>query len=119
MNVSSPLMTILDIVKNESKIGGISRASEIIYELTEKVAFDENSLDLLKEYSPAVMQRLGYILGFLELEAYESDLLNLCKKMGLKFRYTKLKYSKTIHEDDERNKTWKIIVNETIDLDEI
>jgi hypothetical protein len=119
MNVSVPLMTALDVVQNESKIGGLSRAAEVISELMEVIDLDNEAIPLMAEYSPAVVQRMGYLLGALDLPNAEDRLYELCQKMEMKFRYVKLKMSKDKADGDERCERWKVIVNEIVEIDEI
>ena len=119
MNVSAPLMTILDLIMDENKIGGLSRAAEVIAELTETLVFDETYMDLFRDYSPSVLQRLGHILSNLGQVEMEDKLFAICTKMGLKFRYVKLKASKESLEGDLRDDKWKVIINEKIEIDEL
>ena len=65
MNISSPLMTALDIIDMESKIGGMSRAAEIIAELDESFKLSTVDYELLKTYPVPVIQRFGYVSAFL------------------------------------------------------
>ena len=55
----------------------------------------------------------------LELEEMEDRWFELCEKIGVKFKYAALKPSVEKHEDDERDKRWKVIINQEIDIDEI
>lgn len=119
LQVSSPLMTALDLVQQERKVGGLSRVAEVLYELMEKVSLEKSSLALLKCYSAAVVQRFGYILSLLELESAASELYELCKEGDLKFRKTSLKASKTYLDSMAVDERWKIIINQEIDIDEI
>lgn len=119
MNVSSPLMTVLDLVQNERKVGGLSRVAEILYELAEKLDFDDGQSVLIRQYGGPILQRLGYLLRVLELDGIAAKWFDLCMKTGVKFKYVALKPSLEKHEDDERDKCWKIIVNQEIDIDEI
>lgn len=75
MMVSSPLMTALDLVQNERKVGGLGRVTEV--------------------------------------------LLELCRKIGVKFAYVALKASVEKHDGDEPDERWKVIVNYEFDIDEI
>lgn len=119
MNVSSPLMTALDLVQDERKVGGLSRVAEVLYELMEVVKFDDQSLSLMKCYPPAIIQRLGYILTLLEYESLADELYELCKDCGMKFRRTALKASKPTEVSMEVDGRWKVIINQEIDIDEI
>lgn len=119
MNVSSPLMTALDLVQDERKIGGLSRVAEVLYELAENIVLNEEQQNLIGQYSVPILQRLGYILKLLELDDLESQWFELCLKMGVKFKYVALKASVEKHAEDERDERWKIIINKEIDIDEI
>lgn len=119
MNVSSPLMTALDLVQDERKVGGLSRVAEILYELAEKLELDESQLELIRQYGSPILQRLGYLLKALELEDMENRWFDLCMKTGIKFKNVLLKPSVEKHDDDERDKRWKIICNIEIDIDDI
>ena len=119
LQVSSPLMTALDLVQQERKVGGLSRVAEVLYELMEVVKFDDQSLSLMKCYPPAIIQRLGYILTLLEYESLADELYELCKDCGMKFRRTALKASKPTEGSMEVDDRWKVIINQEIDVDEI
>lgn len=119
LQVSSPLMTALDLVQHERKVGGLSRVAEVLYELMEVVKFDEKSLSLMMCYPPAIIQRMGYILNLLEYDSQADELYELCKSCGLKFRRTALKASKPTEEGMDVDDRWKVIINHEIDIDEI
>jgi predicted transcriptional regulator of viral defense system len=119
INVSSPEMTALDIVCEEERIGGLSRAAEILVELAESISWDDSKLELLKHYSIAAIQRLGYLLDVIEESSLANDLMALAKQTGKTIRKTPLKISKPTSEDMAIDQKWKIIINQTIDIDEI
>lgn len=119
LKVSSPLMTALDLVQQERKVGGLSRVAEVLYELMEVVNFDDQSLTLLKNYPSAVVQRFGFILDLLEYETAADELYALCKNGKLKFRKTPLKASKPTEEGMAVDARWKVVINQEIDIDEI
>ena len=119
MNVSSPLMTALDLVQDERKVGGLSRVAEVLYELAEKLELNDDQMELIGQYGGPILQRFGYLLRVLELEEMEDRWFELCEKIGVKFKYAALKPSVEKHEDDERDKRWKVIINQEIDIDEI
>jgi len=119
MNVSSPLLTALDIICNENQIGGMSRAAEVITELSEKIDFSGDRIHILNHFPTAVVQRLGYILEIIGEEDKADELFSMCDNHGVKFRLAALKPSKPIKEDDEKNNRWKLIINQEIETDEI
>lgn len=119
MNVSSAELTALDIVCQEAKIGGLSRAAEILIELADLMHWDETKLDLLGYFSAAVVQRLGYLLDLIEEDTLADELRTLVKKANKTFRKTKLKQSRPIDEEMAFDPRWKIIVNQKIDIDDI
>lgn len=119
MNVSLPLMTALDLVRDERKVGGLSRVAEILYELSEKLELNEGQLELIQQYGCPILQRFGYLLRVLQLDDMETRWFDLCMKTGVKFKFTALKPSVEKRDDNERDKRWKIIINQEIDIDEI
>ena len=119
MKVSSPLMTALDLVLYERKVGGLSRVAEVLYELADNIILDESQLALIRQYSNPILQRLGYIMKVLELEDLETQLFDICKNIGLSFKYVALKASAEKHVEDERDERWKIIINQEVNIDEI
>ena len=73
----------------------------------------------MKEVPVTSLQRLGYILDEVleEGEAAES-VYGLLKCSGFVFQYVPLKAGKS-SERCERNAKWRVIVNETIEIDEL
>ena len=119
MNVAGAELTALDIVAEEQKIGGLSRAAEILLELCETMQWDEPKLPLLAYFSSATIQRLGYLLELIEETEQADNLYSLFKQTGKTMRRTPLKQSIAISEDMTIDNRWKIIVNYEIDTDEI
>lgn len=119
MNVSSVELTTLDIVSQEEKIGGLSRAAEILVELADQMHWDETKLDLLGYFSAPVIQRLGYLLDLIEENILSDDLMALAKKTNKTFRKVRLKQTKPSNEEMKFDPKWKIIVNQEIDIDNI
>jgi len=68
-NVSSPGLTMVDLVHHHLKIGGLNRMMAIIEELTEELNIDDIN-DLLSWYPyKSTIQRVGYLLQHLEIES--------------------------------------------------
>ncbi|GHU72218.1 hypothetical protein FACS189413_14950 [Bacteroidia bacterium] len=117
--VSSPELTSADLITFQKEIGGLNRACTVLYELAESINFEK--LDkLFFEYVPtATIQRLGYLLeNELEQEKLAEVLFEKSQEFGLKFTKIPLKYSK-LTENCETNAKWKIIINETIEIDDL
>ena len=119
MNVAGAELTALDIVAEEQKIGGLSRAAEILLELCETMQWDESKLPLLAYFSSATIQRMGYLLELIEETEQADNLYSLFKQTGKTMRRTPLKQSVSTNEDMVIDNRWKIIVNYEIDTDEI
>ncbi len=119
MNVAGAELTALDIVAEEQKIGGLSRAAEILMELCETMQWDEAKLPLLAYFSGATIQRLGYLLELIEETGQADNLYSLFKQTVKTMRRTPLKQSVATSEDMVIDNRWKIIINYKIDTDEI
>lgn len=119
MNVAGAELTALDIVAEEQKIGGLSRATEVLLELCETMQWDGSKLPLLAYFSSATIQRLGYLLKLIEETEQADNLYSLFKQTGKTMRRTPLKQSVATSEDMAIDNRWKIIVNYEIDIDEI
>lgn len=63
------------------------------------------------------MQRLGCLLKVLDLADKEAQWMELRQKIGAKFTYVALKASVEKHPDDERDKRWKIVINQELEID--
>ena len=128
----------------QAKTGSVSRAATVLAELAEKLDFGRLGADFVKEVPITSLQRLGYILDEVleEGEAAES-VYSLLKCSGFMLQYVPLKVAgKRVEshaclsypereqarpkvktgkssEGCERNAKWRIIVNETIEIDEL
>ena len=119
MNVACAELTALDIVAEEQKIGGLSRATEVLMELCETMQWNESKLPLLAYFSSATIQRLGYLLELIEETELANNLYSLLKQSGKTIRKIPLKQSVAFTEDMPINNRWKIIINYEIETDEI
>ena len=117
--MSCPELTAVDLLTYQAKTGSVSRAATVLAELAEKLDFERLGADFVKEVPVTSLQRLGYILDEVleEGEAAES-VYSLLKCSGFALQYVPLKAGKS-SEGCERNAKWRIIVNETIEIDEL
>ena len=116
INVSSPLLTALDLVRHETSVGGLSRVATVLDGLVHKLDFTKAGQDLFDNFSMAVVQRLGYILDIVLGEKECADFLYR-KVHERGFRRVALKSGKPVHEAVYDAK-WKIWVNQNIEIDE-
>lgn len=119
MTVANAELTALDVVTEYKKVGGLSRAAELIVELCEQTKWDESKLPLLSYYSIATVQRLGYILDLIEEHEQAKAFYVLMKQMGKIVRKIPLKQTAPVTDDMPMNARWKVIVNYELEIDEI
>lgn len=119
MNVADAELTALDIVAEEKKVGGLSRAAEMLVELAEVMLFDEGKVALLEFFSAAVIQRLGYLLDYIGEKDLADALFALFVKTGKSLRKVPLKQSVTVSKGMSVNERWKVIENYELEIDEI
>lgn len=78
LKISKPLLTAYDLIKYEKRIGGLTRATEVIYEL-EDALLEDYSWEILNEFaSISSLQRLGYIWEHILFQKELSERLFNC-----------------------------------------
>ena len=119
IQVSKPELTAADLITFQKEIGGLNRACTVLYELAESMNFEQLDKDFFNYVPTSTIQRLGYLL---ENELEQSNLARILfvksQEFNCKFQKSPLKYSKSA-EDCETNAKWKIIINETIEIDDL
>lgn len=118
INVSSPELTAIDLIENQSKVGGLNRVCTVLNELADSMDLADIEDSYFNIYGVPIYQRLGYILDDI-LEEYElaEILCDRLKALNVTFRKTAFKAGKEI-AGCEVNEKWKIIINQEIDIDE-
>lgn len=117
LNVSSPILTAIDLIQFEKKIGGLNRVVEILNELIEEIHSTDFEKYLVENIATTTLQRFGYLLeNNLDQKQFADILYNLLKENKNKFLKILLKPSSSskIFKLDER---WKVLVNINIELD--
>lgn len=115
--VSNPILTAIDLVNYEKRIGGLNRAATVINELSETIKSKDIKEEFIKYAPVSSLQRLGFILEeILNKKLIGDKIFSVCKKEGIKFYAIPLKAS------GEKNKgilneKWKIMVNTEIEID--
>ena len=121
VNVSCPELTAFDLIIYEKNVGGINRVATVLSELAEVLNFENINEEFLKSLNVSVIQRLGYLLDFLEFVELANLLLQKSENAGIKFRKYPLSVlsEKKDYSDFQTNNKWKIIINEEIDIDDL
>lgn len=123
MNVSTPETTAYDLIKYLPLVGHINNVSTVLIELTEKLQEDKLVKIAQKVAHVRSTQRLGYILDYINSGINTNKLAQIIRKK--RAQYIPLVYGKKItktqltqkNKDGNRNKRWKILINETIEPD--
>ncbi len=122
INVSNPILTAIDLINYEKRIGGLNRATTVINELLGNIKQKDITQELVVYANTTTLQRFGYILEEVLYKQNLADkLYSLCQKKSLKFYQIPLKASgEKMKEllDSYRDEKWKIIVNTDIEIDE-
>ena len=113
MKISSPEATIMDMIQFNKYIGGIDYVATVISEMLDKLSMSKLA-DALPAYTLPIQQRTGYVLEFL---GFQSGMDRIWKKVMTQdpiFTPLCVPGRKVREPKDSR---WKIIVNQTIELD--
>ena len=124
MMVSSAALTALDILRYKRRSGGIDHKATVLVELAERI--DPLQLaDLSAKFEKPVVQRLGYMLEHLGLQALTTRMHEVLRKRGA-FRWVELlpwmarpENSLFGFEPLERNSRWRVIARRMLDPDEV
>jgi hypothetical protein len=117
ITVSNPVLTAIDLINYEKKIGGLNRATTIISELVESIRPKDINEELINYASVSSLQRLGYILEeMLNRNDLAEKINKQCKKAGIKFYLIPLKASGK-KSKDVLNEKWKLMINTKIEID--
>lgn len=117
INVSNPILTAIDLINHEKRIGGLNRATTVINELLENIKQKDFTKELITYANATTLQRFGYILEeILGNQNLADKLFSLCQKADIKFYQIPLKASGEKMKAPI-NEKWKIIVNTEIEID--
>ncbi len=116
VNVSSPLLTALDLVQKESEAGGLDRVAEALTFLADKIEPGADKPAILQEFPTAIIQRLGYLLDAVQAHSRASELYRLCADSCMTFRPTPLRASSAVGIGFETDPRWMVIVNASIHI---
>ena len=115
INISNPELTAVDLIAYQHRIGGLNRASTVLYELSESMSPAKLHKILGANISVSVLQRLGFIL---EIVLHKKELASVIKEYlsDKKLFRTPLK-SGSKKTGFKVNEEWKVIDNFKIETD--
>ena len=119
IRISNPLLTAADLVQYQQHVGGLSRVSTILEELSEQINIKSQFASLASFVKKVTWQRLGYILEHVvEENELADELYEQIRNLPGSLMYMPLS---TSAEDNtsERNSRWKININVQIEKDDL
>lgn len=120
MLVSKIELTLCDCLRYIDAVGGINQVATLFKELFEENAIDINKIIGLLDngfIELANVQRLGYLMEYIELNEFSDKLYQQIKNRGL--RYYSLVSSNHSTVGQKKNSKWKLIINKTVELDDL
>lgn len=115
LNISSPELTAFDLVEFQNRIGGLNRASTVLYELSESMNPDRLEKVLNGKVPLSILQRLGYLL---DVVLDKKKLSEVIKKFLSDKRIFRVPLKAGIKKKGfSVHPVWKIIENFKIETD--
>lgn len=116
---SNAELTSIDIIQYSHYIGGITRASTLLAELTESTDFNGKIDKLIQISSLSTIQRLGYIIEEIIGDTEQADTIyEQLKATKKRLNYILLNTHSTKKAFDT-NKKWRVNINTEIEIDEL
>ncbi len=116
LTTSSPVLTMLDLVQFQHRIGGMNRVATVIAEMAENESFEIPDEELVKATKISVLQRLGFIFDTLGLDEAAGLLFERLRMQYPKFQKTVLNPSKP-KDGAGVDPKWNVIINTKIEPD--
>lgn len=115
MQVSTPEMTLCDLIRYMDAVGQVNNVATILIELIDQIRPDKLiSLAEFGDIETATIQRIGYLLEYLNLPI---DLASLEKIIRKKHPHYRTLVTGSNAPIIEKNKRWRILVNEPVEAD--
>lgn len=118
ITVSNPILTAVDLINYEKRIGDLNRAATVINELLNNVKPKDITQEVVAYANATTLQRFGFILEeILSKQTLSDKLFSVCKKADITFYQIPLKASGE-KMNEPINEKWKIVINTDIEIDE-
>ena len=113
--ISSPALTLVDLIHHQSKLGGINRILSIIEELSEEIK-EKDLAELLSWYpNKSTIQRFGFLIEELDIfENLQEMLFNFLKSSNF---YPVLLSPRSNEKPGSVSSRWKVDVNIKLEND--
>ncbi len=113
--ISSPALTMVDLIHHQTKLGGLNRMLAILEELTEELT-DNDITELLTWYPhKSTLQRFGFLLE--ELQVNENLTRQIKEHLKLSKFFPVLLSPKSNQKPGAIYNTWKVDVNIKLESD--
>lgn len=113
--ISSPALTIVDLIHHQTKLGGINRMLATIEELTEEL-IESDLLNLLSWYpNKSTLQRFGFLIEVLGMEEKFQEIIY--SELKAKNFFPVLLSPKSKEKPGAVDNKWKVDVNVKIESD--
>jgi len=113
--ISSPALTIIDLIHHQTKLGGINRILSVIEELSEGL-IESDLVELLSWYPyKSKLQRFGFLLGELGISEVYQELIFM--NLKTKKFFPILLSPKSNTKPGAVNNRWKVDVNVKLEDD--
>jgi predicted transcriptional regulator of viral defense system len=113
--ISSPALTIVDLIHHQTKLGGINRMLATIEELTEELT-ESDLLNLLSWYpNKSTLQRFGFLLEVLGMEEKIQEIIY--SQLKAKNFFPVLLSPKSKEKPGAVHNKWKVDVNVKLESD--
>ena len=112
-NISTPEVTLFDLVEFHKQVGGLEQVGLIAMELSEKI--DNTVLVETAEYYPMpIVQRVGYLLDVIGQEDLSDNLAEFIRITNPVYSFFNPSENR---ERTNKNARWKLFINEELEFD--
>jgi predicted transcriptional regulator of viral defense system len=118
LTISSPELTMADLIHFQKRVGGMSRVATVLNELQDAIRIDKIDENFINILAVSTVQRMGYLFdSVLENNEIADKIYEISKQVGIKFFRVPLSTNHA-QKGFSFNERWKIIENTQIEIDE-
>ena len=120
VKISDPVMTVLDLILYENRVGGLERAASVIDGLVDELDLADSDPAIWTAFPIPVIQRFGFIIeSILEYHELGDVIYNKINNLGITFRKSFLdpRIKATEIKESNYDRKWKMIANTDLEID--